>query len=139
MQFQVSFILEITIKIYRCYNIIKMSSFLLMKWIILMAKYKTCQKLSFNYILSSRSVVIDFYLKKNLFYKFNPVLWVHLCYIYTFGADVDFSIFFPGLEFIYSTHRVRTALMKKWTTQNCLTDVNWFSKLFYILLEKPRE
>ena len=101
--------------------------------------YKTCQNVkncpsTTYWVLGQLSLIF----KKTCF-KFNPVLWVHLCYIYTFGADVDFSIFFPGLEFIYSTHRVRTALMKKWTTQNCLTDVNWFSKLFYILLEKPRE
>ena len=49
--------------------------------------------------------------------------------IYTFSY-VDFS-FFPGL----GIYLPLSATVEK---VNCLTDVNWFSKLFYILPEETR-
>ena len=63
------------------------------------------------------------------------------CFIYIqFWILCWFSIFFsslPGLE-IHTSPIECDCQKKKWTTLNCLTDVNRFSELFYILLEVYR-
>ena len=71
----------------------------------------------------------------------NAVLWVHVHVLFIqFWILCWFSIFFsslPGLE-IHTSPIECDCQKKKWTTLNCLTDVNRFSELFYILLEVYR-
>ena len=93
--------------------------------------YKTCQNVkncpsTTYWVLGQLSLIF----KKTCF-KFNPVLWVHLCYIYTFGADVDFSIFFQawnsstlpiewGLLW-WKSEQLRTVWQMSTDFQNCFT------------------
>ena len=93
--------------------------------------YKTCQNVkncpsTTYWVLGQLSLIF----KKTCF-KFNPVLWVHLCYIYTFGADVDFFIFFQawnsstlpiewGLLW-WKSEQLRTVWQMSTDFQNCFT------------------